>query len=344
MPNGRDVQFSNTLVNVNAALAGLQYIPDTYECDLTWPGVENITVLADDLGHFGDTTRWGTKTTYTMPIHVTPVNNAPVIYIPAYLYTDEDVPFQGLNITVTDVDSFYNITINISASYGVLSCSPCIRNLTANSTIKFTANLLEIADIISKIIYKSNQYYNGIDTLTINADDGNSFNSTAVTRHLEILIDAVNNPPAFTLTCPTLCTGGENYTQPANLPVVTTSPLVYSNSNNAPSISVFDPDSGTLWIQLLISAGKGTIKLGSSAGIAEVDIPKNASASYLSTCTVCPSLILIMAPQSVINTVLTGLTYYRNTSGTDMLIVAVNDLQHTGKGKAGTDVVVFNIY
>lgn len=41
----------------------------------------------------------------------TAVNDHPVLFAPPFFYTDEDTALYGLNMTVSDVDTFDGITV-----------------------------------------------------------------------------------------------------------------------------------------------------------------------------------------------------------------------------------------
>lgn len=79
------MQFSGTLVDVNAALAGLTYAPLA-----NFAGVDQLTITVDDLGSTGS---GGPQTdTDTVAIVVAAVNDAPTLSAPATVSTAFQAP------------------------------------------------------------------------------------------------------------------------------------------------------------------------------------------------------------------------------------------------------------
>ena len=46
-----------------------------------------------------------------VPCCIAAVNDPPVVFAPPYMYTDEDTPMVGLNLTISDVDTYDGIGV-----------------------------------------------------------------------------------------------------------------------------------------------------------------------------------------------------------------------------------------
>uniref|UniRef100_A0A7S1NEQ2 RapA2 cadherin-like domain-containing protein n=1 Tax=Eutreptiella gymnastica TaxID=73025 RepID=A0A7S1NEQ2_9EUGL len=320
----------NTLSILNAALATAKYQPNHNENDDTGSGVDVLTIQVDDLAHHGQSFSSADRiATATIDLHVIAVNDHPYILIPGVLSTDEDTPLVGLNITAADVDTTDGLTVVLSVVSGTLS-SP--NHLPATS-LSYTGNLTFMNSLFETITYTPNANFNGQDTLTIDLNDGQSQNNLMPTMYVQILVDAVNDPPTITWTCPTACAASAVPT----LTVSAAQSRIFSGaSDTAPRVSVADVDSADKLVQMLISTTHGTVKLSQTTGLS-FTVP--AAYDPLAP----PDLILAMGTIADLDAAINSLTYTRVTSGVDDLVIAVNDLKNQGKGLPGTAVTLMNI-
>jgi hypothetical protein len=324
--------MEGTLAQLNAALATLQYHPNLDENDGTAPGVEQLVITADDLGHHGISSGPADREdTVTVPLHVTAVNDPPVVFAPPYMYTDEDTPMVGLNLTISDVDTYDGIGVTLSVVSGTLTYpgDPAV------ATITFTDNLDNITRLFGEIIYTPNQNFNGQDTLTIDVTDNQPQNPNMPTMYVGILVEAVNDAPDITYTCPTACTGGAfSGSNPA--PGVGVDYSFDGSTDAKPKPVIVDVDSGNEWVQLLVYATKGTVKLSGTTGLTfTYPAVYNPSSP--------PDLILAMGTVANINSAIDGIIYNRGSAGTDNLLFAVNDMGNTGQGQPGTAVSILTL-
>ena len=94
----RFVSFTGSLATVNAALSGLTYVPR-----LDWHGTDTLNVTACDQGNTG---AGGARTaSASLPLLVQPVNDAPIVSVPARQTVDEDHPARLRGVSVFDVDA-----------------------------------------------------------------------------------------------------------------------------------------------------------------------------------------------------------------------------------------------
>ena len=109
----------------------------------------------------------GTKNA-TVTVDVLAVNSAPVIYLPSYLETVEDVPMNINGVYITDSDIQHtsgsmmtvNVTVkNGSVSFWTLQGLRIIEGRTPSSFISFEGSLTRINYVLSKMIFQSEKTF-----------------------------------------------------------------------------------------------------------------------------------------------------------------------------------------
>eukprot|EP00667_Euglena_gracilis_P005420 EG_transcript_5457 len=335
-PNNQyTLSMTNTMALLNSALATLTYMPAADENDDT--GVDQLTIVVDDMGHWGLSYGPADRiATAVVPLHVIPVNDHPVLFAPPFFYTDEDTALYGLNMTVSDVDTFDGITVRIAVLNGTLAI-PSL-GLAPNRSLTFTDNLRNLTAFLSRAVYMPDRYFNGVDQLIVDITDNQPFNSTMPTRYVPILVEAINNPPVITFSCPSACAGG-NYTATPGSPVVALgATYTFTGADNThPRVVIVDVDAGSGLVQILLSVSKGNFRLGNATGL-KFTYPVVYNASNP------PDLILAMGTLTTINAALNQTVYTRTAAGEEDMIIAVNDMGNTGRGGPGTDVSIFTLY
>ncbi len=146
----------------------------------------------------------GTETSVavTSTISITEVNDAPVNTYPATiaLYENASFSFTGLN-TLSVADAELNMaSAQLSAAHGTL-----LVNLAGGATISAGTNgrgsmaisgtEAQINAALASLTYSGNQYFNGLDTLTIASTDADS-NPLTDTDSIAITVYSVNSAPA----------------------------------------------------------------------------------------------------------------------------------------------------
>jgi hypothetical protein len=231
--NGTDtVQLSGTLVEVNAALAGLQYLGDA-----GFAGADTLTVLSDDGS--------GGTDTDTIAIAVNPTNGAPVNTVPGAQVASEDASFPISGVSVTDPDGD-TLTAILTVANGILTVAagPGVAgNGTASVTI--TGTVAEINTALAGLSYQGNLDFNGPDTLTVQTSDG----ALTDTDTVAIAVNPVNDAPVNTVPGPQV---GE-----ANTDVVL----------GGLSISDVDAAAGTITTTLSVTNGTLTVLVTGGATV-----------------------------------------------------------------------------
>eukprot|EP01012_Entosiphon_sulcatum_P049395 TRINITY_DN67_c0_g1_i1.p1 TRINITY_DN67_c0_g1~~TRINITY_DN67_c0_g1_i1.p1 ORF type:complete len:648 (-),score=98.25 TRINITY_DN67_c0_g1_i1:34-1977(-) len=305
---GSRVTTSSVLMT---ALSQLIYTPDKDVNDDT--GIEQMNVTANDKSSYLPTT------TSIVQIYVTPVNDPPVLIAPALLQTDEDVSIVGLNLTVTDVDTYYNQTVVLTVQHGLLSLGAPYM-LGPSSSITLKGSLDDLAYMFRMTNYTPTQDYNGQDTVTVQLNDGGA-NGSPAPYSVPITVWPVNDPPKLTV------------------PSLSLTASVGSSVSISPAVTVNDVDftgNPSFTMQLLVQASLGTLKMSSITGLT-ITYPASYTTSAFSP------VFLVMGSQSAINNALSNLVYKRTTAGAESILLAVNDLRYYGSGGALTDYTLIPV-
>ncbi len=296
---------TGTITNLNAALAGLTYVPGN-----NFSGGDSLTIGITDPG---DTLTASTSVTLTV-IDPPP----PTITAPATATTNENssLTFSGSNaISVADSEAGSNAdSLKLSVSDGALTLGSTSgltvaagANGSASMTVTGTLGNLDAA--LAGLTYTPKTGYSGSDSLAISIADAGDHLSAATSVSL-----TVKDPTPPTITAPSTATTIEN------------TAFVFSGTN---AITMSDSGVGNA-DSLKLSVSDGTLTLGSTSGLT-FTAGTNGSASMTVTGTV-----------SNLNAALAGLTYTPKTgySGSDSLTMSITDPGDSLSGSASVKLTV----
>ena len=308
-----NVTFTDTLTNVNTALAGLKYTPTS-----GYTGTDPLFITAVD-----QSTPTPGSDTATVVINVAAITFAdPVVTPPATSPTvDPNVtsPITGISVTDADIGTTGQLTITLSVSHGTLTVqvpatTPGATPTTyTNANVTFTDTLTNVNTALAGLKYTPTSGFGGAtDTLNITAVDQNLGSSGTVPITINVaaitFADPVVHPPV---------------PPPVN-PNVTT-PIT--------GISVTDADIGTtgqLTVTLSVSHGTLTVQVPATTPGATPTTYTNANVTFTDTLT-------------NVNTALEGLKY-TPTSGfsgaADILNITAVD---QNLGSSGTVPITINV-
>ena len=301
------VVLSDTVANLNTALSGLTYTPTA-----SFVGSDTISVSVDAQGSSPTnpqtanaslavsvvapsiTTTGGTTLNYTQG------NSAGVIDANLAL-SDVDSTISGATVSITsnfasDEDELgFNDTATITGTYN---------QQTGVLTLSGSDTLADYQAALQSVTFQDTSNDPNTLTRTISFAFNDAF-ATSNTASDNVTITAVNVAPTITLPVSSE-TLGEN------------SSLVLSGSN---AISVADVDANAGVEQVTVSAGDGTLGLGSTTGLTSVS--GNGSGT-----------IVLSGTLDELNAALDGLSYAPNSGfiGQDTLDVSVNDEGNSGTG------------
>ncbi len=199
-----NMSFTGTLVDINAALDGLSFLPSA-----NFNGSASLQIVSNDLGNSGSGGPLGD--TDNVSITVNGINDAPTLTIPAAQSVNEDLilTLSGANaIVVADIDAGAAVAqFTISAGNGLLSLSGTagLSFLTgtgaSDASMSFTGTLAAINTALNGLSYQANSNYNGLDVIAISVDDlGNSGAGGAQVANafLAVTVNPVNDVPVMT--------------------------------------------------------------------------------------------------------------------------------------------------
>jgi VCBS repeat-containing protein len=172
--------------------------------------------------------------------------------------------------------------------------------------------------------YTPNNNFNGPDTFTYKANDGNSDSNVAT---VTITVTAVNDAPVNVV--------------PAGQGTAQNTPVVFSAANSN-QISVTDPDAGTNIVQVTLTATNGTLTLSGTTGLSFSFTDGNGTGAGDGT---ADATMTFRGTLANINTALNGMSFTPTNgfSGAATLTITSNDLGNTGTGGPLTDTDVVNI-
>jgi hypothetical protein len=227
------VGFGGTLVNVNAALATIHYVPDP-----NFNGTDTLEVaVGDNIELVED----------TVTLNVAPVADGPELTVPSgTLVVNEDTtenPVTGISVTAGDGSS---ITITLTCTPGFIRLSGGTGLLTTNQhSHTFSGLSTNLNPLLSTLKFRPSSNFAGSDSIEIAVVQGvNSTNGV-----IPITVTGVNDAPIF-LVLPT----EETLIQKNSI-----------NNNIIPDFTVTDIDNGTLNFHLEVS--HGGLSFLSSTGI-----------------------------------------------------------------------------
>ena len=332
------LMFDGALGDVNAVLgSGLQY-----QGNLDFNGQDTVTVTANDLGNTGDdpgTTNGpdAEEDVESFNIDVNPINDAPVVTVPAISPTaDEDTPLTLSGINVADVDvELGMLKIAVEATNGTISLLSTIglTNIVGDgaATVMFEGTLPDVnAVLASGLQYQGNANFTGQDTITVTANDlGNTGSDPGLTDGA----DAEQDVESFNVDV-----------SPINDTPVVTVPAMLSTDENMSltltGISVTDVDAGMGIVKVTVGVTNGTITLLPTGGVSNIVGDGTA-------------MLMFEGTLENVNAALQGDLQYEpemDFNGQDTVTVTANDMGNTGADPGLTngpdaeeDVATFNI-
>ncbi|MBL8827421.1 MAG: hypothetical protein JNM18_10635, partial [Planctomycetaceae bacterium] len=253
------VSITGPLANVNAALAFVNYRPDT-----AYTGGDSLTITTSDLGNSGS---GGTRTDVdTVAITIQNRNRAPIHTLPGTQTLNEDTPLTfsaggGNALSITDVDSgLFPITTTLTVVNGkvVLGNTAGLTiggNGNDSNLITMLGTVADIAAALDNLVFAPTPDFSGVAMITIASNDlGNSgFGGAQLdTDTLIINVAAVNDPPVNSV--------------PNDQDAGLNTPFVFSDAASN-RISVSDVDVGFTNMQVDLAVTNGTLTLGSTTGV-----------------------------------------------------------------------------
>ena len=272
--------------------------------------------------------------TSTSTIHVTPVNDAPVVTATGTLAYTENQAATAIApaLTVTDADTatLTTATVQISANYvngeDVLGFTTqngitgSFNAATGTMTLTGTDTVANYQAALASVTYvnTSENPSTAARTVTFKADDGQGVNHLSAGSNHTITVASVDDAPL-------------NNGVPASFTVMSG----FTHAITGLSISDVDAASGNDITTTLTSAGGGSVTVGAVGGGAA--ITGNGSGAVTLTGTIAQ-----------INTSLAGSVVYTaadnvTSSTTTTLTIATNDHGHTGTGGPITDTDVVSV-
>ena len=283
-----NVTFTDTLANVNTALAGLKYTPTA---GFTGPPIDVLTITAVDestptQGHdermVGITVNAGAKPVIDVPPPVTVSANTPT-------------PIAGISITDADIGPTGQLTVTLFAAHGTLTVQvPATAPGTTptvytNANVTFTDTLTNVNTALAGLKYTPTTGYIGTDV--------NAISITAVDQSLESDAESV----AITVNAIVYADPVVHVPGPQSVPENSTLAIT--------GISVTDADIGT--------TGKLTVTLSVLHGTVTVQVPGTTPTTYTN------SIVTFTETLANVNTALAGLLYTPTAKydGTDTLSI-----------------------
>jgi hypothetical protein len=258
--------------------------------------------------------------TSTATVHVTPVNDAPVVTATGTLaYTEDQGPAAIASaLTVSDVDTttLSSASVVISANYvngeDVLAFSNTANitgsfdAATGTMTLTGTDTVANYQAALRTVTYTdtSENPSTAARTVTFKADDGQSANHLSAGSNHTITVASVDDAP--TVTVP----GAQD-------------PVSAHTDYAIAGVSTADVDAGAGPIKTSLATTHGNITVTLSGGATLADATVNGSHS-----------VHIQGTPTDVNATLASIVYHGDVgfTGADALTVQTNDLGHTGTG------------
>jgi hypothetical protein len=283
----------------------------------------------------------GNGNSSTSTIHVTPVNDAPVVTATGTLaYTENQAATAiapALTVTDADTGTLTTATVTISANY--VNGEDVLAFTTQNGitgsfdapsgtmTLSGTASVANYQTAMESVTYvnTSENPSTAARTVTFNADDGQGVNHLSAGSNHTITVASVDDAPL-------------NNGVPANF-------IAQSGfAHTITGLSIADVDAGANDITTTFTAAAGTVSIGNGAsgGTAGISggatITTNASGTVVLTGTVA-EINTSLSGNNVAYTAADNVT----TPTTTTLSMATNDLGHTGTGGPITDTDIIAV-
>lgn len=276
------VTFTGTVAQVNAAMNGLSYL-NTADYNSTGAGTagpDKLTIsVIDDGKDSGVLASNGPQSAIVKTVDIAITAVADITNDAVTTPEDTAITFNAVTGTLgATADSFENAGRFVSAvTQGV------------NGAVTFLAN--------GQIIYTPNANFNGTDSFTYTVTSGGVTETATVT----VNVSPVNDAPATIIPA-------------ATQSVLEDSSLVFSPANNN-ALVISDIDAGANGLETVtLSVAKGTLSLGSIAGL--TGVTGNGSGTVTFTGTIAQ-----------VNAAMSGLAYQGNANfnGSDLLTIKVTD-------------------
>lgn len=259
----------------------------------------------------------------TFNIAITPVNDQPVLTVPASISVDQNSNASIAGIRITDPDAGTGeITVSLSATNGVLTLG-FTNGLRFNQgdgvedrSLIFRGTLEAVNRALSLLVYRGDASFRGQDTIALSVNDNGNTGGPALSDSKSILVNvlAVNQAPVISL--PSQVAVNED----SSLPIT--------------GISITDADVGTGTLTVSLAVANGVISLGSAAGVTIATGSGNRDKN-----------LVFSGSLGAINTALASLVYQgdKDFNGTDRITIDVSDNGNTGNGVALSDTKVLAI-
>ncbi len=321
--------FTGTLVNINAALDGLEFSPTA-----GYSGSASVQIVTDDQGNTGSGGPQSDSDTVSITVNaVSPtLNDAPVNTVPGPQNVHQDTALtlstaNGNRISIHDVDAGTNaVAVALTATNGTLTLSGTsglnftAGDGTANASMAFTGTLVNINAALDGLKFSPTGGYSGSASVQIVTDDqgntgsgGAASDSDTVSISVNAVSPTLNDAPVNTVP------GPQNVHQDTALTLST------ANGNR---ISIHDVDAGTNAVAVTLTASNGTLTLSGTTGLTFSSGDGMADASMAFTGTLVN-----------INAALDGLKFSPTAgySGSATVQIVTDDQGNTGSGGPQSD-------
>nr|MBW4583407.1 tandem-95 repeat protein [Tildeniella nuda ZEHNDER 1965/U140] len=307
----RNLTIAGTLALINTALSSL-----SYQSNKDFNGSDLVSISVNDNGNTGNGV--ALSDTKSLVVTVTPVNDAPVLTVPAAQVVNENTLLQVTGISITDVDAGSGaIAVSLSATNGKLSLGTTAGlsftsgNGSPSGSLIFSGTLAAINSALSTLVYKGNANFNGADAISINVNDNGNVGfgiPLSDSKTIAINVLGINQAPVIT---------------------VPLAPSTVANTNLAiVGVSISDPDAAGGTETVTIAAANGVLSLPSNTGLTFTQGTGNQN-----------NRITFQGTLAAINTAIGSLIYrsYPGFTGFDTISISVNDEGNTGIGTALSD-------
>jgi Bacterial Ig domain len=310
--SGGSMSFYGSVNNVNEALDGLEYTPDS---SLTADGTlyDTLTISVDDSGP--------NPATGSVSIEVDPAATGPSVVAPQSIATNVSTSMEFSTsysdpIVVGDSGgSGVSLTVGLSVGNGTLSLATTSGiTITAGSNnsqaMTLTGDASEINSALNGLTYAPTTGSNAGDDLSVTVDDPTTLSAGTGQAGADISI-------AF----------GPTVSVPGVQATLSSTPLVFSNNDGDP-ITVGDSEGTTTDMTVNLSVAIGTLALGADT----TDVMVTGSSSNMT----------LYGMATDINTALDGLTYMPGSvvDNQDALNITVNDPTTLGAATASVPIIV----
>ena len=297
--------FTDTLTNVNTALAGIKYTPTT-----GYTGADTITVTGVDQN--------STPLSDTETVQIKVINYAPApvplppitITAPTVLSVNEDTAVTirpAMTVDYSDPGRELKVTLQVVNGSLTLGWKGWLDSYTGDGTEEavFTGMVADVNNALYGLRYTPTHNYYGSDALTVTVDD-QSIPATPVTKTVRLNVNSINDPPVITI--------------PGTQSIYMNDPIPISG------VSVADPDILAGSLQMTVGVLHGTVAVtgaGPSPNIVFTDTLGQVN-TKLGTLSYTP---------------------VPNYQGPDWLTISANDQGNSGSGGPLSDnkTVVINV-